>query len=119
MRLPKIRQTGDAVAEIELTGLRKNVEPDHMRISFPGGCVDVVRATDTDGPDFWVHVIVNHERHGLFIPDETIPGRITDARIDTVEDIGRKPSQGDFGHDAVNHVAMRVRPFWGNESKKP
>lgn len=60
----------------------KSCEPAHVRIAFPGGDVEVVRAYEGAGADYWVHIRVN--RPGHCDPDDD-RARITEARLDDTE----------------------------------
>lgn len=99
----KLESFGTDCEGIRLKGNPKNPEPDHTRIAFPGGDVDVVRCTDGS---YWVHIRVNHI-DGDGDPD-AVMAEITDARLDI---IGRHTSdidKGDFDADGLYHLAVRV-----------
>ncbi len=102
---------GSDVALVEITGNRKNNEPAHVRISFPGGDVEVVRAKDGDDADYWVHLRVNRPSDGGNIPGETDLARVIDARIDA-RNTGNGSSHQDakvFENPEIYHVALRVK----------
>ena len=111
MRL-KITSFGQSAEGIELTGNPKRGEPDHVRITFPGGEVEVVRATDGKNPDYWVHVRINHPEQGMFIPDETQEGKLSNARLDIVGKNSSDVNVGDFNNPGLYHVAVKVTPKW-------
>jgi hypothetical protein len=99
------RPSGSDVAQIRITGNPKNCEPAHVRILFPGGHMEVTRATDGEGADYWVHVWVNFKEHSSFIPEETIEGEIIDSRHDSLKGGALSlPLRKD-----AYHVAVRVR----------
>lgn len=111
MRL-KITSFGQSTEGIQLTGNPKSCEPPHVRIAFPGGDVEVVRAADGPDCDYWVHVRVNKEGHGMFTPGEDIPASITDARLDQTDKSSSDSNLGDFNRPELYHLAVRVRPQW-------
>lgn len=96
---------GSDVAVITITGNRKNNEPAHTRIAFPGGDVEVVRARDGDDADYWVHLRVNRPGDGHGIDGETEQAKIIDARIDIH---GTEQKAVEFKHPEIYHVALRV-----------
>lgn len=101
---------GSDVALVRIKGNKRNPEPSHVRIVFPGGTVEVVRATDTDRPDYWVHVQVDRPESGWFIKGETETARIVDARLDAED--GKSCTErdlGDFDNPGLYHVALRIR----------
>lgn len=111
MRL-KITKFGESAEGIQLTGNPKSCEPDHVRIAFPGGDLEIVRATDGANPDYWVHVRINHPKDGMDIPGETMHGKLCAARLD-IHGIGvREAKIGDFNNPGLYHVAIRVKPAW-------
>lgn len=100
---------GSDVARIYITGDQKNCEPAHVRIVFPGGNFEVVRATDGADADYWVHIYVNRPNDGWFIPGETEVGKIVSARLDVIGKNASEARLGDFNNPNLNHVALRVR----------
>lgn len=111
MRL-KTTRFGESAEGIELSGNPESCEPDHVRITFPGGDVEVVRATDGANPDYWVHVRINHREDGMFVPGETMPGALCDARLDIHGKDIANTEHGDFEHPGLYHLAVRVKPAW-------
>jgi hypothetical protein len=111
MRL-KITRFGESAEGIELTGNPKSCEPDHVRIAFPGGDVEVVRATDGKKPDYWVHVRINNPKDGMNTPGETQHAKLVNARLDIHGKSTTEGKLGDFGHPDLYHVAFRVQPNW-------
>jgi len=107
-----ITRFGESAHGIQLTGDPKSCEPDHVRIAFPGGDVEVVRATDGAKPDYWVHLRINTPEAGLFVPGETMEAKIVDARLDQHDKSSSDSDLGDFKSPALYHVAMRVKPQW-------
>jgi hypothetical protein len=105
----KLEWMGNDVALVRITGDRKNTEPEHVRIAFPWGDVEVVRATDDDRPDYWVHIRVNQpDANGFFVPGETQAGGIKDARLDQTDKAAYLADTGDFGRPELYHLAVRV-----------
>lgn len=111
MRL-KITSFGQSAEGIEISGNPKNREPDHVRITFPGGDLELVRATEGKNPDYWVHVRIHHPEHGMFVPDEDQPGTLVDARLDIIGKHASEVKVGDFNNPGLYHVAFRVKPEW-------
>jgi hypothetical protein len=100
---------GASVAIIRVTGDRKNCERAHLRIVFPGGDFEVVRATDDDDPDYWVHIRVDRPDDGSFLPGETVAGQFVAARLDQRDKNSCDSDLGDFSSPSLYHVALRVR----------
>lgn len=99
------RPTGSDVALINITGDPKNCEPSHVRIVFPGGHMEVTRATEGEGADYWVHVFTNRKEQGGFIPDETVEGEFVASRHDCITGGALSlPLRPD-----AYHVAVRVK----------
>lgn len=111
MRLKAVR-FGESAEGISLSGNPKSCEPPHVRIAFPGGDVEVVRATDGERPDYWVHVRINHPKDGMDVPGETMHGQLCDARLDLHDKPTKKCSIGDFNSPNLYHLAVRVKPDW-------
>jgi hypothetical protein len=108
MRL-KITKFGESAEGIQLTGNPKNQEPIHCRIAFPGGDVEVVRATEGDpNCDYWVHIRVNNKDAAMFVPGEDVEARIVDARLDQTDKHAADANIGDFGREQLYHLAVRV-----------
>jgi hypothetical protein len=111
MRL-RIKAFGESAEGIELSGNPKSGEPPHVRISFPGGDVEVVRATDGANPDYWVHVRINRPEAGMDVPGETMHAQLVDARLDQHGKHSAESNLGDFKSPSLYHVALRVKPTW-------
>jgi hypothetical protein len=111
----KITNFGDSAQGIELSGDPKSCEPDHVRIAFPGGWVEVVRASDGKDPDYWVHIGVNHIKNGLNVPGETFNGNLADARLDIHGKHSHGIDTGEFKNPNLYHLAVRVKPDWKNK----
>ena len=108
-KCPKISLGADAqVAVVAITGDPRRQEPQGVRISFPGGEVELVRAVDGEGADYWVHVRVVKPGDSEVVVDGATPAILTDARLDIQ---GRHTSEvnvGDFGDPRLYHLAVRV-----------
>ncbi len=100
-------KAGSDVAIVTIKGNPKSPEPAHVRIAFPGGDVEVVRATDGENADYWVHLRVNRPSDGSHIPDETETAKIIDARVDSHN--SGVASQVEFENPETYHVAFRVK----------
>ena len=108
----KITKFGTDAEGIELSGNLKRCEPDHVRIVFPGGWVEVTRAADGKNPDYWVHVGIRHPNDGMHIPGEFRTGKLCDARVDMLTKHSAEVNLGELEDPNVNHVAFRVKPNW-------
>ncbi|AHF89537.1 DNA methyltransferase [Opitutaceae bacterium TAV5] len=102
-----VRPSGSDVAIVEITGGRKNSEPASVRIVFPGGHVEVTRATDEDRPAYWVHTYVNRPESVGHIPGETETARFVAAflREHGVEFDGEFARVGDY---VIVDIGMRM-----------
>jgi hypothetical protein len=106
MRL-RIEKFGDKAEGITLRCDPRRPEPDHTRIQFPGGHVEVTRATDDPDCDLWVHVYVNHGESVAFEPEEKT-ARIVDARLDQTDKHAADADVGDFNRPQLYHLAVRI-----------
>lgn len=110
MRL-KIEKFGTSAEGIRLLGSTKRPEPDHVRVMFPGGELEIVRATDGEKPDYWVHLRINTpERDGW--DENEIMAKVCDARLDQIDKHASESNVGDFNRPELYHVAIRVKPQW-------
>jgi hypothetical protein len=95
---------GTDVQGIRLHGDPKvRPEPEHVRIAFPGGDVEVVRTMDGD---YWVHVRVDEEKDTH--AGAEFVGRVVDGRVDIRGRHASECDAGDLGHPDVYHLAVRV-----------
>ena len=102
MKRLTVRSFGEKAQGVELNGDSRDPEPEHFRVAFPGGDVDVVRCGDGS---YWIHVRV--ERPGRD-DGEGHYGRVLAGRVD-VE--GRHTSDLDPGllaDPGLYHLAVRV-----------
>lgn len=100
---------GSDVALVEIKGDHRIPEPGSVRIAFPGGSVEVVRATEGKGADYWVHVYVNRPEAGHFVRGEDETALILDARLDAHDGSAAADRDlGDFRNPQLYHVALRV-----------
>ena len=100
----KVQDMGTDVRGVKLAGDRRNPEPIHFRVMFPGGDVDIVRTTDDD---YWIHIRVNHKEDGGD-PDRRPEAKVTDARLDLLDKPGSRVDVGDFNNPSLYHLAVRV-----------
>lgn len=100
----KIRRMGDMVLGVELEGNPKKPEPEHFRVMFPGGEVDLARLDDGS---YWVHLRVNRPDDG-WDPDRVF-AKITDARLDILDKHAADCDPGDFANPKLYHVALHVK----------
>ena len=108
----KVKKMGSDVEGIQITGNPRNMEPESFRVSFPYATIDITRATDGAGCDYWVHIFVNNSRSGSYCPslDDGMfdaEGVIKDARLDQT-DKGGDHDIGDFGRPELYHLAVRI-----------
>lgn len=103
MRRLAVKSFGDEVQGIELRGDRRSPEPTYVRVAFPGGDVDVVRASDGS---YWIHVRVDQAKD-VTASGEPV-GQITDARLDVAGKHASETDAGDFGNPGLYHLAVRV-----------
>ena len=107
MKRLKVRDFGTKVQGVTLRADKREPEPETFRVAIPGGDVDVVRTSDGS---FWVHVRVDRLPHvhvgGL--PGE-VRGTIVDARLDIAGKHTTECDAGDFGHEDLYHLAVRVK----------
>lgn len=96
----RIRELADKVLGVELFGDRSRPEPDHFRVKFPGGIVDIARTTDGD---HWVHTVVNNPRRVGFDPAGQDVGAIVDARSGDADPVSFD-DQGEIVDTRAHHV---------------
>lgn len=110
MKTLSVRQASGQVQEVILRGDRRDPEPLHFRVRFPGGEFEITRTTDDD---YWIHVYVNTEgREGWNAA--AVLGQMTEIRFDEMAEAA--PEARDEIKDAVNllpladvyHMAVRV-----------
>ncbi len=111
MKTLKVEQMGTKVQGIRLKGDKRSPEPDHVRIVFPGGDVDVVRTTDGE---YWIHVRVDGPDDQRANPD-VIVGKLVDARLDVRGKHASECDAGDFADPGLYHLAVRVARAPGQE----
>jgi len=102
----KIVPMGTNVLGVRLEGNPQKPEPDHFRIVFPGGDLEVVRCSEN--ADYWVHVRVNHRGSTSWDP-ESEEARIAAARLDINGKNVNEANIGDFNNPELYHLAVRVR----------
>lgn len=110
-RCPKITQpAGSDAAIVEITGNPRNQEPTHMRIVFPGGEMELVRAADGEGADYWCHVrILRPQDDDVIASDgERVPGHVVAGRIDVKGKHASESDEGDLRNPDFYHLAVRV-----------
>lgn len=108
MRL-KVVSFGQSAEGIALRGDPKSPEPDHVRITFPGGDVEVTRASEGDSKtDYWVHIRVNKQGCGMFCPGEDQAASIIDARLDQTDKDSMGAKLGDFNRAELYQLAVRI-----------
>lgn len=115
-KLETSTQMGQKVVGVNITGDRRNNEPEMFRIHFPFGDVEVTRANDgkdVSETDYWVHVYVNNPLSNNYCPDEdsgafALPGAIKTARLDQTDKHASESNVGDFGRKELYHMAVRI-----------
>jgi len=121
-KLEQSTQMGQKVVGVNITGDKRNGEPETFRVSFPFGTVEVTRANDgakLAETDYWVHVYVNNPRSVNYCPDEdsgqfALAGAIKDARLDQTDKHASESNLGDFQRPELYHLSVRV----GAQSKR-
>jgi hypothetical protein len=101
----RIEEMGENVLGVRLKGDHRTPEPIHFRLVFPGGCIDLVRASDGD---YWAHLIINHPEDGGD-PYRQM-ARISNARLDIANNAYQDVNIGDFNNPNLYHLAVRVTP---------
>lgn len=107
-KLPKIERDGSDAARVTITGNPRNLEPTHVRIVFPGGEVEVTRASDGEGADYWCHVKINHPKDSDVLLGEAERAHVTDARIDLKNKSVDWRDAGELRNPELYHLAVRV-----------
>ena len=102
----RVRRFGGQAMGVILEGDKRKPEPTHFRVYLPGGEVDIARCSDGS---YWVHVMANHPETGGFVPGETTPGAIAEARVHNLDKSASETSYGDFDSDRTYDVALRIR----------
>jgi hypothetical protein len=92
MARAKVTHSDDAV-QITFDGDRRNPEPATGVIKFPGGHVEVSRASDGT---YWAHIEVVHQANRV------------DSRIDYAHDAREHGIPPIPGEKFVKHIAIRV-----------
>lgn len=107
MKALTIERMGTEVQGVTLRGQPKvRPEPEYFRVVLPFGDVDIVR---TEDGEYWVHVRVNSAEQ-VATEEADRAGRITDARLDIRGKHASETDAGDFGHEELYHLAVRVGP---------
>ncbi len=106
MKRLQVESMGDDAQGVRLRGDRRSPEPIHFRVSFPGGDVEIVRASEGDGAGYWVHVRVNDKPE---LEAGEVHGRLADARLDVRSMHASETSAGDFANPGLYHVALRIQ----------
>lgn len=105
MQMRKMERMGDTVQGVRLHGdPTRRPEPETVRVSFPGGDVDVVRCSDGS---YWVHVRVDSEAD-VRSKAADVAGKLVDARLDVRSKHASECDAGDFAHPDLYHLAVRV-----------
>lgn len=101
MARAEIVHSDDAVAVI-FRGNPRRPEPSTGVIKFPGGHVEVSRASDGT---YWVHVERNTRIND---PDSDVLGVITESRIDHTYEARARGIPPMPAHQDIQHVAIRI-----------
>lgn len=104
MRPLRVASAGEKAQQVELRGDPRNPEPDHFRVVFPGGDVDLARCDDGS---YWIHVRVDRPGAGDDAGDGPY-GAVLGARVDVH---GRHTAELDPGllaDPGLYHLAVRV-----------
>lgn len=103
----QLQHNGTDHAVLHITGNPKNCEPAHVSVRFPGGEVTVVRATNGEDADYWIHLQRFREDDCTEVESRK-PGVMKAARIDNENKHTSECSTGDFGDAGTYHIAVRI-----------
>jgi hypothetical protein len=109
-----VRDFGEKAQGVELRGDTRNPEPEHFRVVFPGGDVDIVRCDDGS---YWIHVRVDRPED-FGDAGEGPYGRVLSGRVDVD---GRHTSDLDPGllaDPGLYHLAVRIGLRPAQEAKR-
>jgi len=105
----KCKSCGTDGVGLTITGDPKNREPEFVRIEFPGGQVEVVRARDGADADYWVHLkVYRADSPDRWPGDGLQPASVTDGRMDIYGKHAAESIVGDLNHPKLYHLAVRV-----------
>jgi hypothetical protein len=89
---------------IVIRGDRGDPEPAYAIIKFPGGHVEVTRASNGGG--YWAHLSINPPRRA--IPGDDPAGMVTESRVDFHERSARRDIPELTAAAELEHVALRI-----------
>lgn len=101
MARAQVTHSEDAV-NITFHGDKRKPEPSTAVIAFPGGHVEVSRASDGT---YWVHVARNTRINN---PDDDCLGAIVDSRIDHTYEARARGVPPMPAHEDIEHMAIRI-----------
>lgn len=101
----KIIPWGDNAAGVRLLGDPRKPEHAEFNVAFPGGEVNIARASDGA---YWVHVYTSRPGTPGYSPEADPAGRIVDARMDILGRHTGDVNVGDFNDPDLYHLAVRV-----------
>src|SRR5262245_8213603 len=103
----KLEKFGHERVGLVITGNPTNREPAIVTVDFPGGQVEITRAYEGQGADYWVHTKVNHPDDSMRYQGDGIDnGKLTDARIDIH---GKGPvKETQLFDENLYHLAVRI-----------
>ena len=109
MKALPIERMGDKVQGVHLFGDPKRPEPDHFRVVFPFGDLDIARCDDGT---YWVHLCVHRPEQTHSDPADLTLGRFVDGRVDShhrhaseTRDLAEPLNQ-----PGIYHLAVRIGP---------
>ncbi len=108
MARAEITHSDDAV-NITFRGDKQRPEPSTAVITFPGGNVEVSRASDGT---YWVHIGRNTS---IKYPDDVL-GVIVDSRIDHTYEARERGIPPMPVHEHIEHLAIRIAKATGSTS---
>ncbi len=104
MKLLAVERDGEKAQRVVLKGNPKQPEPEHFRVTLPGGDVDIARCDDGS---YWVHVRV--DRPGAPDDDhERTYGRILGGRIDVHGKHTVDVNPGALADPGLYHLAVHL-----------
>ena len=101
----RIEQFGTKAMGVELLGDPSQPEPEHFRVIFPGGEVDITRCDDGS---HWVHVRRNMPTDTEVVTGDRRPGVVLDGRQDVTDKHASECHAGELDNPQLEHLAVRI-----------
>ncbi|DAZ90910.1 TPA_asm: hypothetical protein Cy-LDV1_g36 [Cyanophage Cy-LDV1] len=98
----KIVRSDDATTVI-IKGDRRNPEPSHLIVQFPGGFVEIARCQDDS---YWVHT---HRNTEACEATEKVPGAVVGSRLDWSPEFAAERSIPQLpAHEEIRGMSIRI-----------